>query len=159
MEDRLRRRWPARTNDCSPAWRFQPSDGHLLDPDKQSVVEVAAGPLPRGPVSRPRVHVAGCCRSMAVRRPDLDLLLTKTRVCATLVAPPRSTLRNPNPKGRLRPHRHFPTFLLNGWSGGEAPICRRSLEEVSLEEGETGVNPLGPLPGRGLQRLDRWRQS
>jgi len=94
---------------------------------------------------------------------DLDLLLTKTRFCAT---PCRSTAQQPlrkprNPRARLD-LTALPTFLLNrAWRRlGEAPSCRRvSLEErchfVRKERASTLC-----VHSRALaERLNRWRQS
>jgi len=135
------------------------SDDTYLDPAKQSVVEVL---LDRYPVAQfpAQGHVARLLPINGGEEADLDLLLTKHGL-RNPVAPPRSTLRNPNPKGRLD-LTALPTFLLNGWSGGEAPILPAvSLEEVSLEEGETGVTLWVHSPAVGERltaggSLDLW---
>jgi len=88
----------------------------------------------------PRVTSPRLLRSMAVRRPT-SICCSPKRSSAP-VAPPRSTLRQPNPRPLACPH---PTFLLNGWAVARRPIrAGVSLESGSLEEGKRRT--YGPSP-------------
>ncbi|MCP9848683.1 RNB domain-containing ribonuclease [Cyanobium sp. Morenito 9A2] len=102
-------------------------DSAHLNPEQESVVEVRIDRYPVGQFA-PQGHVA---RSLAINggpEADLDLLITKHGL-GDLPAPPRATLKSLPEKGRTD-LTALPTLLLEGWSGGEAPL----LPAVSLED-------------------------
>jgi len=79
--------------------------------DKQSVVEVLHGPFPRGPVSAQGQRRPAAADQLAVRRPDLDLLLhqtTSAQPCRSTAAAPLAATRTP--RAALEPSPQYPPF-------------------------------------------------
>jgi len=125
----------------------------------KSVVEVLLDVNPRGPVSRPGVTSPGCCRiNGGVRRPTRCLPHPNT-VCATLSLHAQATCATRPPRaGSTSPHSHLFAERLElvarpNLAGG---VTR---EEVSLEEGETGVTLWVQLPGAWLSGMTAGGQS
>ncbi len=103
------------------------TDSAHLSPEQDSVVEVRIDRYPVGQFA-PQGHVA---RSLAINggpEADLDLLITKHGL-RDRPAAPRTTLKSLPEKGR-NDLTALPTLLLEGWSGGDAPL----LPAVSLED-------------------------
>jgi len=152
---------PLDRTDCSQRGAFQPAMTPTRSLNKQfRVWRCHSWTYPaRGPVSRPGYCRPGlCCRSNAVRSPTLDLLLTKHGQWRNPVLHRRDPAQ-PETQGRLDLTATSPPFLLNGLSGGEAPILPAAChsQRCHSKKGKTGVN-LWSTPG-GLSGPDRVAQS
>jgi ribonuclease R len=108
-----------------------PGDAAHLDPEAQSVVEVR---IDRFPVAQfpPQGHVARTLPVNGGEAGDRDLLLTKHHLHER-PAPPRTTLKAPQAKGR-EDLTGLPSLLLPCWENGEAP----GLPALAVEEREGG---------------------
>jgi ribonuclease R len=107
------------------------SDAEYLDPEHNSVVEVA---IDRYPVAQfaPQGHVARRLPIHGGEAADLDLVLTKHRLNQRPGAP-RASLRSPESKHRTDLTEQN-ALLLRGWQSKEAP----DLAAVGLEAREEG---------------------
>ncbi len=107
------------------------SDSSYLDPEQNSVVEVA---IDRYPVAQfsPQGHVARRLPIRGGEAADLDLLLTKHRLNNRSTAP-RTALKSLAAKERTDLSAQ-PCLLISGWQGRSAP----ELAALALEEREGG---------------------
>ncbi len=107
------------------------ADASFVDPEQNSVVEVAIDRYPVGQFG-PQGHVARSLPVNGGEAADLDLLLAKHHLSHRPAAP-RATLKALAEKERTD-LTHLPALVVEGWSGKDAP----DLPALTLEAREGG---------------------